>query len=136
MRVDDSLDVIEHQHIGLDIPKRIRRMCRHRRDVILALLTEDPEYIRRVRPYITILGRQINVAHLVVKPELAELIAHVLADYDVPHFDQRLDALRADIRHISFVDGDRTNLIKENLRAIFEKSSWDTSTTSSLSPRT
>ena len=92
------------------IPRNLRAIASKRPDVILASLTEDKLAFQACVPFITKLGTQVHLAHLVVRPELFEAIT--LPD------EASFNRVRRGINSIVHVNNNKTDCRLENIREL------------------
>lgn len=119
--IDDNAEPLSSLgRFSVTLPRRIRRVAGKRPDVILGFLQEDPLTVRGCTPFISMVGTQILLVHLIVRGQLSTLL--------VQHHHQRTkpcDYIRAEINYIRqtigrivYANGDRTDCRRENIREI------------------
>jgi hypothetical protein len=95
-------------------------MAAKRPDIILAFLKEDPSTVHKCNPFVSLFGTQILLVHMVLRDSLAKLVLKQYFQADIPQTLLRADIneARSAIGRLAFVNGDRTDCRRENIREL------------------
>jgi len=116
-QVDNDLGFLSEVYVSAGITRKFRHIAAHRPDIILAMMREDKEVKRHIHPFVSILGTQIPIAHLVICPRLCDVVRNLFSKTLVKGVGKTLIyQLRLSIGKISYVNGDRTDCRRSNLR--------------------
>lgn len=113
-RTDDSLVVPQRFVWRLRVPRSIRRQANGCKEIIAALLYNDPMLRSKCTPQTWLArARRFDLVSLVLRPQLIKLL-------DLPIYDERIvDEINQKVSSIGIIgykDGDKTNLCSSNIR--------------------
>ena len=121
-KIDDDVEVLKDLgYYSVTLPKNLRSTASKRPDVILAMLKEDPTTVYRCTPFLSVLGTQVLLVHMIIRGEIGRLIVnHVLGygELSIEALRDELNQLRGSIGRIAYANNDRTDCRRENLREL------------------
>ena len=121
-KIDDDVEVLKDLgYYSVTLPKNLRSTASKRPDVILAMLKEDPSSVYRCTPFLSVLGTQVLLVHMIIRGEIGRLIVnHVLGREEllVILFREEINQIRGSIGRIAYANNDRTDCRRENLREL------------------
>ena len=119
--VDDDRDSLNSLgYFSVTLPRSLRQLARKRPDIILAVLAEDPSSRGQCRPFISFIGTQVLLVHMVLRKALAAVVLEHRKCPVMPTSMVRseLNGIRTSIGRVVHVNGDRTDCRLENLREL------------------
>ncbi len=116
--IDDNAErLLELGYYSVTLPKSLRRVAGKRPDVILAFLQEDPLTVQKCRPFISVYGTQVMLVHLVIRPELANVV--LSGSLGTPTSIQaKINEIRSTVGRLVYADGNSTNCVRSNIREL------------------
>jgi hypothetical protein len=121
---DDCEPLADLGYYSVSLPRVLRSMAGKRPDVILASLKEDQQTVQKCTPFVSIFGTQVMLVHMVVRNTLARLIVDGVrvnsdrSEIELVDLRRDLNEIRSAIGRIAYVNGDRTDCRRENLREL------------------
>lgn len=138
--VDDDRELL--RDLGpflVTVPSSLRDLAERRPDIILAVLREDEAFRFKCRPFVIALNTQVQLVHMVLRPEIAECVEESRPSREQRDrrdrfvarrspFDLkiRVNTIRSEIGRISYVNGDHRDCRMANLREIRVTSHFST----------
>lgn len=116
---DDAEPLKDLGYYSVTIPKKLRNISQGRPDVILAMLQEDSLMAASCKPFLSVLGTQILLVHMVVRGELGRLVRLHLAGprgAEIHSLQAEVNQLRGSIGRIIFANGDSTDCQRHNIK--------------------
>lgn len=122
-KIDDEAEPLQDiGYYSVTLPKSLRRMAGQRPDIILAYLQEDPSTVHKCAPFLSVLGTQVLLVHMVMRGEIGSLIRNAALGYlngkTIGEALSELNELRGSIGRISYVNGDKTDCQRKNIREL------------------
>ena len=119
--VDDELDGLSLSMTWrVEPPKTMRKTTGGRRDVLAALLREDPLSLKRCHPYCWIGSKiPLRLSRVALRPEPINLVNQVVSK-GFAHTDVLEDVhkLTSAVRSVVFLNGNRVDCRMSNLREV------------------
>ena len=119
--VDDELDGLSLSMTWrVEPPKTLRKSTKGRRDVLAALLREDPSSLKRCHPYCWIGSKiPLRLSRVALRPELVQAVNQVVSK-GFAHLDVLKDVhdLTSEIKSVIFLNGNRVDCRMSNLREV------------------
>lgn len=118
--VDHSLDDLSKELMWrLEVPKTLRRDCQGRKDIILAMLREDPDALARCHPYVWIKSKiPLRLSRVALRPELMPLLNEVAAGRISNDLLDTIRKISGQVKEVVFLNQVRTDCRSENLREV------------------
>lgn len=113
---DDREYLIDLGYYSVTVPRPIRQLAPKRPDIILAYLREDESVRRKCRPFVSVVGTQVLLVHMVVRPMIARLILE--GSLPTPHSRSKINEIRSGIGRLTYVNEDCLDCRTENLREV------------------
>ncbi len=116
--VDDEAEALKDLgYYSVTIPRRLRNVSQGRPDVILALLKEDTAMSMSCKPFLSVAGTQVLLAHMVMRGPIGKLVREfVQLDRNAAMTRNEINFHRGTIGRVIFADGDCTNCQRANIR--------------------
>ena len=119
--IDDDCEPLSTlPYFSVTLPRMLRSMAGKRPDIILAFLKEDHATITKCSPFVSLFGTQLLLVHLVIRDSLAKLVLsqHFQHLLPIPVVRSEINEIRSAIGRIAYVNGDRTDCRRENVREL------------------
>lgn len=104
--------------LSVQLPRSVRRITNNRPDISLALLTDDPSLRRRIYPFWSFAGTQVQLAHVVLRPAIVDVMFDSSPGMDNELARFQLNSIRATIGKVAYDNLDHTDCRLSNLREI------------------
>lgn len=117
-RVDDDLTILQEVKILCRVTNRIRTIGDRRADAIAAILREDLLLRQTIKPFFYVCGRVLYLAHFCISKDVEEAATILLDDPHDLTQRQKLERARKKILRVVYVNEDRTDCRRSNLRMV------------------